>query len=180
MKWFQLMGAGIDVLPLRHALQLHPKLWDQHSERRELGGSPHAAVHDIWLRFQDLTQRDGRAICDDHECIFYPAWYQLPQAHALVYDLARRVEASRIGRVLITSLPPGARIEPHADSDPHSTYYERYHLVIQGLPGALFRADQEQVQMGTGECWWFQNAVEHEVINNSADDRIHLIVDLHL
>jgi hypothetical protein len=32
--------------------------------------------------------------------------------------------------------------------------------------------------MRTGEVWWFNNAIEHEVVNNSADDRIHLIVDI--
>jgi hypothetical protein len=32
--------------------------------------------------------------------------------------------------------------------------------------------------MAPGEAWWFDNAQEHEVINNSADDRIHMIVDI--
>ena len=34
------------------------------------------------------------------------------------------------------------------------------------------------VNMLTGEIWWFNNQAEHEIINNSADDRIHLIVDI--
>ena len=57
-------------------------------------------------------------------------------------------------------------------------YYERYHIVLSGHPGSIFRAGDEQVTMLTGEVWWFDNTKEHEVINNSADDRIHLIVDI--
>jgi len=32
--------------------------------------------------------------------------------------------------------------------------------------------------MRPGELWWFENAIEHEVTNNSANDRIHMIIDL--
>jgi len=30
----------------------------------------------------------------------------------------------------------------------------------------------------SGEVWWFDNTQEHEVMNNSADDRIVMIVDI--
>lgn len=185
MKYFELLAAGIDIRPLRHAVQRQPKLWDECKLRTAHAGSPHAEVHDIWFRFQDLTpEADGSLpvtrFTDQHECNFYPAWFSLPQVRPLVYDLARRVEAVRVGRVLLTRLPPGKRIAPHVDGGEHSAYYDRYHIVLQGLPGSTFRAGDETVQMSTGECWWFQNAVEHEVVNNSQDDRIHLIVDLHI
>jgi hypothetical protein len=32
--------------------------------------------------------------------------------------------------------------------------------------------------MKTGDIWWFDNSQEHEVLNNSADDRLALIVDI--
>jgi hypothetical protein len=32
--------------------------------------------------------------------------------------------------------------------------------------------------MPQGSVWWFQNAIEHEVVNNSPGDRIHMIVDI--
>jgi len=50
--------------------------------------------------------------------------------------------------------------------------------VLQSQPGVDFRAGDEHVFMPTGSVWWFQNKEEHEVINNSADDRIHLVVDI--
>jgi hypothetical protein len=32
--------------------------------------------------------------------------------------------------------------------------------------------------MAPGEVWWFDNSKMHEVINNSADDRLTMIVDI--
>jgi hypothetical protein len=32
--------------------------------------------------------------------------------------------------------------------------------------------------MATGDIWWFNNRIEHEVINNSATERIHMVVDI--
>jgi quercetin dioxygenase-like cupin family protein len=89
-----------------------------------------------------------------------------------------RVEGERLGRCIITKLKPGAVIDPHVDSGDHAAYFERYHIVLQSLPGSVFHAGGETVQMRVGEVWWFDNSSMHSVINNSADDRIHLIVDI--
>ena len=35
-----------------------------------------------------------------------------------------------------------------------------------------------QTGLVEGEVWWFDNARTHEVVNNSAGDRIHMIVDI--
>ena len=32
--------------------------------------------------------------------------------------------------------------------------------------------------MRTGEIWWFNPHQVHGVLNNSADDRVHLLVDM--
>lgn len=91
----------------------------------------------------------------------------------------RRVEGLRLGRVLVTRLAPGRTIAVHADiRGTYAARYARYHAVLQGLPGSLFRAGPETVCMQTGEVWWFDGAAEHEVVNNSADDRIHLVIDI--
>jgi uncharacterized cupin superfamily protein len=54
----------------------------------------------------------------------------------------------------------------------------RYHIPLQSGPGVLFRAGDEHVYMRPGEAWDFNAHAEHEVVNNSADDRVHLIVDI--
>jgi hypothetical protein len=187
MKNFLKLGEGMNVIPLLLAMQQRPELWNQHKLRTTHAGTPHAQVDDIWLRFNDVTPLDGvedtienrQRFLDQHESICYPAWHVLPEAQLVVHNLNNLVKGFRIGRVLLTRLAPGKRIEKHVDSGDHARYYERFHVVLQASPGCLFRAGDETVQMRTGEAWWFQNQAEHEVVNNSTDDRIHLIVDIH-
>jgi hypothetical protein len=186
MKNFLKLGEGVNVVPLMVALAQQPHLWDQNRLRTTHEHTPHSQVSDIWLRFNDTSKVFGlpeaearQHLIDQHESICYPAWYALPEAQALVHSINQIVKGFRIGRCLLTRLAPGKRIEKHVDSGDHARYYERFHLVLQAYPGCLFRAGDETVQMKTGEVWWFQNQAEHEVLNNSQDDRIHLIVDIH-
>ncbi len=183
MRYFERLAAGVDVLPLQHALQRHQDRWGENPLRTTFGGSPHHAAQDILLRFQavppDVDDAEvKRRIMGVTDCEWWPAWGSFPQARPLVFDLARRVEAARIGRVMLTRLEPGKSIDAHVDGGAYSASFDRYHIVVQANPGCHFRAEDEVVQMNTGDVWWFQNRVEHEVKNNSDDDRIHLIVDL--
>lgn len=177
MKNFLKIADGIDVTPLLMALKANPELWNQNTLRTEHVGTAHHEVDDIWLRFNDLKEGID-AVADGHESVNYPAFFALPQARPLVFGLMARVEGERLGRCLITQLKPGKKILPHEDGGSHAAYYERFHIVLQSLPGNHFRCGDEAIGMKAGEVWWFDNAVEHEVINNSSDDRIHLIVDI--
>ena len=79
---------------------------------------------------------------------------------------------------MVTRLKPGARITPHIDQGAPAEYFSRYQIALQSLPGANFRVDEETVNFRSGDAWWFDNRQEHEVVNNSADDRIVVIVDI--
>lgn len=181
MRNFQRIAIGVDVMPLTHAIQQDAELWNLDTLRTTFENTPHAEVDDIWLRFTRVDGREISAIGDDLEAVNCDAWQWLPQARPIILDLMRRVEAVRLGRVLVTRLTPGKRILPHADVlGEYSRYYQRYHVVLQGLPGSLFRAGDETVCMQTGEVWWFNAHAEHEVQNNSADDRVHMLVDVRI
>jgi hypothetical protein len=176
MKNFYRLAENMDIVPLVCALNASPDLWNQHTLRTEHKGTAHSQVNDIWLRFNEVS--DELTVFDDKECINYPAIYQLPEAQKFIFWLMARVKGERVGRCLITELSPGKTIKPHVDMGAPAEYYERYHVVLSGHKGSVFRAGDEQVTMLTGEVWWFDNQQEHEVINNSADDRVHMIVDI--
>lgn len=180
MNNFYLVARGIDVVPLMLQLHEHSYLWDQNNLRTTHPESPHTQVNDIWLRFNDLTpyQENPLAAADEHESIWYPAANILTAARPIIFALMNTMQGERLGRCLITKLAPGKKIDRHDDGGSHAAYYERMHVVLQGLPGSLFECEGERVNMQTGEVWWFNNAGQHEVINNSADDRIHMIVDI--
>lgn len=176
------IGEGIDTLPLLFALQRQPVLWNQKRFRTTFERTPHGAVDDIWLRFSDDSKTtDTQTIMADGDCVWHPAIHALPQARIILLDVMRRLEAYALDRVIITRLGPGKTILPHADNEGsyvHDPDRQRHHVVVQGLPGSLYRTGNETVCMRTGEVWWFDALTEHEVVNNSADDRIHMLVDL--
>lgn len=177
MRNFQLLMQGVDVSPLLNAVMRQPALWNQNTLRTKHELTPHKAVDDIWLRFNELPDA-VETVIDEHESVDYPAMRWLPQARPLVFGLMSRVEGERLGRVLITRLAPGSKIDAHVDGGSHAAYYDRFHFPLLSGPGCLFRCGDETVHMRAGDCWWFDNSVEHEVINNGAVDRIHLIVDI--
>ena len=61
---------------------------------------------------------------------------------------------------------------------PWPTYYTRYQMPLQSAPGCIFECDGEKLQMQDGQVWYFDNKKTHSVVNNSATDRIAMVVDL--
>lgn len=189
MRNFNKLAEGVNVIPAQIELQTNDDLWNQHTLRTLTPGSPHREVDDIWIRMNDLTkcrQADSDPVFVDHrESINYPAAARLPAIRQLVMNLMALVQGERLGRVLISRMCPGAQIGEHKDIGPDPTkwydtqaYFSRFHVVLQGYPGSLFNCGDEQVCMRTGEVWWFRNDIEHSVINNSSEDRIHIVTDI--
>lgn len=176
MRNFLKLAEGVAVVPVLSALAANPGLWNKHDLRTKYPQSPHHEVDDVLVRFNAIPE-DPLALVDDVQCHPYEAWSALP-VQPLVLDLARAVGGTQLGRVLISRLAPGKSISPHADQGAPATFYQRYQIMLQCLPGVVFRCGSERVNMASGEVWWFDNRQEHEVVNNSADDRIALIVDI--
>lgn len=177
MQHFQYFGKA-DTVPLLHEIVRHPELWDENDLRTAHPNSAHAQVSDIWLWFNAVVGESEYAVVNDLQTIPYKAWGLLPAARPLVFDLMRRVEGTQLGRVLITKLPPSAQITPHTDQGAPATYFRRYQIALQSLPGALFHIGEETVVFQSGDVWWINNRAEHSVVNNSSDDRIVMIVDI--
>jgi hypothetical protein len=180
MRNFLCMSTGAVVAPLQLELMRKPLLWGKRSFRTTFPGTPHQDIEDIWLRFNGEVEKLD-ASNPDLNMIWYPEVKDFPSLQELVLPLMLYTKSYSLERLLLTRLPPGGRISPHADDKgPYVGQQDinRYHIVVQGLPGSLFRCGEETVQMLTGEIWWFNPMIEHECLNNSAADRIHLLVDL--
>ena len=181
MKNLLKIAQGIDVTPLLLAIQRQPKLWNRHTIRKEAEGTPHAAMSDIWLRYNDVKDYeltgDYTGFNDPHDAIFYPEWYALPQARPIVMGLMARVEGTRLGGVMITKIPPGGKILPHSDDGWHAKHFNtKLYVVLQSNPQCINRVEDDVVSMAPGEVWYFDNTKEHEVVNDGPDDRITLII----
>lgn len=174
MDNFFRLAKGVNVAPLLVAVNRQPELWNQNTLRTKHPKTAHGDVSDIWLMFNEI----GNSVENDIIVKPYPAFEKLPQARPILFDLMRLVEGVTLGRVIITKLPTGKRIIPHVDGGAPATYYTRYQVALQSLPGALFTIADETVNFESGDVWMIDNKKEHSVVNNSRDDRIVMIVDI--
>jgi hypothetical protein len=193
MRNFLRLAEKIDFSALTAQVYSQPELWNQYKVRyTDLpGGQVHKGIDDIVLRYNEYSKGEDYVdkVCSSIQVVDYPAWHKLTAAHDFIFALMTRVKGVHLGRCMISRLPPGGSIPLHSDlippaeiafpdRQPPASYYERYHLVLQSAPGVVFRCRDEDCYMAPGEVWWFNNQFEHEVLNNSPLDRIHLICDI--
>lgn len=179
-----LLSKGLDTTPLLLAIMRRPELWKEDTYLRDYPQGPFGQVESIMLRFpvksvkQTQEEVEQHLLTHDpHESIDYPPYKLLPEARPLVMSLLHYVGGERLGRVMINKIAPGGVIFPHADTPLHCEYYTRFHIVLKSAPGVMFRCGDERAYFEPGSAFWFNNALEHEVINESPDDRIHLVMD---
>lgn len=185
MENFLKIADNIDTTPLLLAIRRQKHLWKEDTYLRDYPQGPFGEVESIILRFPPRTVHETEealknhlASIDQHECVDQPPYKLLPEARSIVMALMNRVSGERLGRVMINKIAPGGVIFPHADTPAHAEYWDRFHVVLESYPGVIFRCGDERVYMPQHSVWWFQNAIEHQVINNSPGDRIHMIVDI--
>ena len=177
--------ADLDTLPLLLAIKRNPDLWKADTYLRDYPQGPFGEVESIMLRFPTKRVFELEAdlerykdSLEQHFCVDQPAYKALPDARPLVMWLASRVGAEMIGRCFINKVKPGGVIYPHVDTKAHTDFYSRHHICLESNDRSMLRAGDERVNMRPGEVWWFDNSQEHEVVNEGATDRMHLIVDL--
>lgn len=170
MHNFHVLAQNLAIGPLLATLKRHPELWDQDRLRTTLPGGPHGQAQDILLRF-------GKPDVDDIGPFENRPSMAVLGAMTTALGVMQMVGGSELGRVMITSLPPGARILPHADEGTYARRFTRHQIMLSCLPGVQFICGGETFCAQSGDLFWFNSALEHQVVNNSADERIAMIVD---
>ncbi|MDP6198870.1 MAG: aspartyl/asparaginyl beta-hydroxylase domain-containing protein, partial [Porticoccaceae bacterium] len=95
-------------------------------------------------------------------------------------DYMQQVMAS-FGEVLARSrlmrLNAGAEVSEHVDFNYHWYSRVRIHIPIITNPDVVFHCGDQAIHMRAGECWIFDSWRRHKVLNNSDQDRVHLVID---
>jgi hypothetical protein len=199
MRHFLKIGEGVNVTPLLEQITRNQHLFNENPFRSTFEGTPFSGCDDILLRFSPPEKSHVQGgFVGNEECVWYPARDVLTEAWPLIRGLLANVGGYEVGRVIVSRLKPGAKVDPHIDNQGIYNNHgdrARYHIVLQGGAGSNFyNADTEGegddmklveggvevVNMRDGEVWWFNAAKLHWVKNESADDRIHLLVDVRL
>lgn len=165
----------LDVAHLAAELDAHPEAWNERRMRTEIAGSPHREIDDIWARY-NVPER--AAIDEPHAAVWYPVVDKLPSVGPLVCELAYRLEAATIGGVLITRVPAGAQVHWHSDRGWHAGAHRKFCVCVRANQEQTFEFEDEQMRSESGDCFEFENAYPHRVLNPSDEPRISLIVCL--
>jgi hypothetical protein len=170
-----LVARGFDVSMITDALERHPELWNQHRQRLDMYA--HSAVSDIWVRYNNFANYGGdmAAFNAEHESVWYPS-ADLIEVKPLVFALMHALEATRLGGVLITRIPPGGEVRRHVDHGWHARYYEKYAVSLKADTRQRFCFDEAELVTLTGDVFTFDNSRPHWVINDSDAERMTLIV----
>lgn len=179
-KNFARISSGVDVEPLLAAINAAPNLWNEITARQTTPGSPHKSTETIFLRWAESQTLD--AVFNEIPAVDYPAMEKLPEARDLIMKLLSGVDGIELGRAIIVKLKPDGFITPHADEGAYADHFERFHICLSASRGNGFfvgtpEANAELVCMKPGEAWWFNHKMTHWVVNESSEDRIHLIID---
>jgi hypothetical protein len=80
--------------------------------------------------------------------------------------------------VRLLKLDAGAVIKEHRDAELSFENGEmRIHIPVTTNEKVEFYLDKERMYLKNGECWYMNFNLPHSIINNSNDDRIHLVID---
>lgn len=179
MSRFLKLASGVDTLPVLMELHRNAQLWNAHPMRKTFPGTPHAAMDDVIVRFRpewELTEPE--AYRTEHRNVMWPAWHLLPSLRPIVRALKVQVDATELGSILLTRLPPGGVIGMHDDRGSWAAefYRTKAHLVLAG--SAISTCDGEEAVFSRGDCFTWDNMLPHSVTNHGTEDRIVVVISM--
>lgn len=176
MNHFKRILSDVPTEPLLREIASVNEAWAQATGRQDKIAVQREALA-VPLRGLRKSMIYGRKRRDVHESRWTTASKDFPLARAFITDVAFRLGAD-LSRAKIVCLPAGKRVYPHIDRGEYYRFRGRYHMVLKSSAGSWMKAGDEDVRMGEGELWWFDNDAIHEAHNDGDEDRIHIIFDL--
>lgn len=181
---FNLIAQGADVQPYMAQLMANQDLFGIRDFRTvpRYGGelSPHRESQDIWVRHQKYAEMGAYDTEEGKDCLMKPTiseWYpeslRLPAAKDMAECVCKTVGAIQMGGHYIIRIGAGKKVYPHRDFSWHSTYYNKYLVVLKTQPGVVFGwQNSGNMIPETGDLWNFENDTTHWVNNDSDEDLI--------
>lgn len=112
------------------------------------------------------------AIPGDHEFISTPFLEKSSYLKEVLGSFQTQLRSARLMR-----LGPNSEIKEHRDFDLDEKEV-RIHIPILTNSKVLFFLNGVKVHMNSGECWYLKLSNPHRVLNQSEEERVHLVIDM--
>ena len=99
----------------------------------------------------------------------------------LISPIIENLEDEIVGksaRVLLIKLGAGKDVALHVDGGDYLSSVRRFHIPIITNDNVFYTVNKETINMKAGECWEINNLKYHSVLNDSEEDRVHLLIDI--
>lgn len=104
---------------------------------------------------------------------------KFPSHYFAAHWIKKQVNGSELGRVMIVHLEPKSEIGIHFDPGPYFKKYSRFHIPLKTNQDVqFFNKDGNRSHMPIKTLCQLNNLDYHGLINNSDEERIHLIADV--
>jgi aspartyl/asparaginyl beta-hydroxylase (cupin superfamily) len=157
----------------QRVLGLSEATWTSDSLRQVNFRNVHSQTQSLILIFCDEKWPDVTVS-------FRSGWHYLGQLVAPVMEalVAQHYPpGGRILRAMMARLPAGAVIGRHVDEHPSFAASHRIHVPLLTNPRVSFIVGNERIATEEGVAFELNNAMPHEVLNESDSPRIHFIFD---
>jgi hypothetical protein len=162
-----------DISVLKNIVEKLDKEWEENTSRQEKTYSQKDTqsinIVDFSLQWTPGSTYDPKFVLNNTN-LFH-------EINLIIKDLENKLDG-KVGRVLLTKLLPNKKISQHKDYQRYLVLNNRCHIPIITNEKVNFIVGEESINMKEGDCWEINNARVHSVINDSDQDRIHLIVDI--
>ena len=174
MSHFRQILSNINIEPLLSQLRGNPQLWN--SDEAWTGGKIGSAIYNT----DNIVLRYNKSSVPGLNDWSRAAFNLLSAAQDIIFDVMRALPGEHLGKVIITRLRAGEKIDWHIDHMPPGIpqYFQRYQIPLSVAPGVRFVVEDEELFMPPGTAWWFDNQKSHAVFNDSAEDRISMLTDI--
>lgn len=95
-----------------------------------------------------------------------------------IYSEIEKVYNGKVIRSEFIKMPGNTKIPKHVDGGESLYVVRRLHIPIITNENVLFKVFNNEMNLKEGVCYELNNAMPHSVENNSANSRIHLIIDV--
>jgi hypothetical protein len=147
--------------------------WTEWSFRQDVS-LIHASTHTIRLRWLDVFSSTYQL----EDSIDFPVLKNLyPYLESFFLYVEKKYEG-KVCRAILTKQNPYSVIPVHLDRDFTFTHTHRIHVPIFTNETTFFKCGTKTVNMKVGKTYEINNQLEHSVVNNGSDYKIHLIVDV--
>ena len=128
------------------------------------------SLHENWSEYGYKSAIDAA-----RDFVWTPAANECP---TIMQFLNTTFPCKRYGRVRLMLVEAGGWIGPHSDTK--HRLLENINIPLSNPKGCIWRwGDGEELFMEPGNAYAMNISYEHSIVNNSAEDRFHLIVARH-